>query len=134
MGQIELKTVITLTRLGTPDPFGLLTPLGFPGHGSICWEDITWCRGRLCIAVGSLLIAGHLMAERLDLSLAQINVRNAKPAPGTGLQPGVVEHRRYVHPLRGIKSGRIDFKSVIALTACAQSHVRTCALTLYNVL
>ena len=63
------------------------------GRGSIRWEGITWRRvWRLCATVGGLLIAGNLMADRLDLPLTQINVSIAKPAPGTGHRPGVAKH------------------------------------------
>lgn len=63
------------------------------GRGSICWEGVIWRRvWRLCATVGSLLIAGNLMADRLDLPLTQINVSIAKPAPGTGHRSGVAKH------------------------------------------
>lgn len=63
------------------------------GCGSICWEGITWRRvWRLCAAVGSLLIAGNLMADRLDQPLTQINVNITKPAPAIGHRPGVAKH------------------------------------------
>ena len=61
------------------------------GCGSIRWEGITWRRvWRLCAAVGSLLIASNLMADRLGLPLTQTNVTIAKPA--TGHRPGVSKH------------------------------------------
>lgn len=63
------------------------------GRGLICWEGITWRRvWRLCATVGSLLIAGTLMADRLHLPLTQINVNIAKPAPATGHRPGIAKH------------------------------------------
>jgi len=63
------------------------------GRRSVCWEGITWRRvWRLCAAVGSLLIAGNLMADRLGLPIAQTNVNIAKPAPGTGHRPGISKH------------------------------------------
>lgn len=63
------------------------------GRGSICWEGITWRQvRRLCVAVGGLLIAGNLLADRLDLPLTQTNVNIAKPAPGTSHRPGVAKH------------------------------------------
>lgn len=63
------------------------------GRGSISWEGVIWRRvWRLCAAVGSLLIAGNLMADRLGLPLTQTNMNIAKPAPGTGHRPGVAKH------------------------------------------
>lgn len=63
------------------------------GRGSICWKGVIWRRvWRLCVAVGSLLVAGNLMADRLELPIAQTNVNIAKPALGTGQRPGVAKH------------------------------------------
>ena len=64
------------------------------GRGAIRWEGITWRRvWRLCAAVGSLLIAGNLMADRLDLPSTQTNMHTTKPATTlpvsrTGRRPG----------------------------------------------
>lgn len=51
------------------------------GRGSICWEGITWRQiRRLCVAVGGLLIAGNLLADRLDPPSTQTNTHTTKPA------------------------------------------------------
>ena len=63
------------------------------GRGSICWKGANWRRvWGLCIAVGGLLVAGNLMADRLGLPITQTNVSIAKPAPDTGHRPGVAKH------------------------------------------
>lgn len=63
------------------------------GRGSICWKGANWrLVWGLCVAVGGLLVAGNLMADRLGLPITQINENIAKPAPGTGHRPGAAKH------------------------------------------
>ncbi len=88
------------------------------GSGSIYWKSVGWRQFlRLCIAVSSLLVAGNLMADRLDASYlnkyahhkADTNTANntghttprnrtsfTLPALPTAIKPSLVFHRSTV--------------------------------------